>query len=63
MRTSPLRAEVVRKAFRGAQFLYTLRLASGATLLALVPSHHNHAVGERIGVRVDADHIVTFSRD
>ncbi len=61
--TSPLRAEVVRKAFRGAQFLYTLRLASGATLLALVPSHHNHAVGERIGVRVDADHIVTFSRD
>jgi len=60
---SPLRAEVVRKAFRGAQFLYTLRLASGATLLALVPSHHNHAVGERIGVRFDADHIVTFSPD
>ncbi len=58
---SPMQAEVVRKAFRGAQFLYTLRLASGQTLLALVPSHHNHAVGERIGVRFDADHIVTFS--
>jgi len=29
---SALRARVVRKAFRGAQFLYTLRLPSGATL-------------------------------
>ncbi len=60
---SPLRAEVVRKAFRGAQFLYTLRLGSGAELLALVPSHHNHAIGERIGIRFDADHVVTFPAD
>ncbi len=60
---SPLQAEVVRKAFRGAQFLYTLRLPSGAELLALVPSHHNHAIGERIGIRLDADHIVTFPAD
>lgn len=58
---SPLRAEVVRKAFRGAQFLYTLRLKSGGELLALVPSHHNHAIGERIGIRFDADHVVTFA--
>jgi len=57
---SPLQAEVVRKAFRGAQFLYTLRLPSGHSLLALVPSHHDHAIGEHIGVRFDADHIVTF---
>jgi iron(III) transport system ATP-binding protein len=57
---SPLRAEVVRKAFRGAAFLYTLRLLSGTMLLALVPSHHNHAVGERIGIRFGADHVVTF---
>jgi iron(III) transport system ATP-binding protein len=57
---SPLMAEVVRKAFRGAQFLYSLRLPSGAELLALVPSHHNHAIGEHIGIRFDADHVVTF---
>jgi iron(III) transport system ATP-binding protein len=54
-------AQVIRKAFRGAQFLYTLRLPSGATLLALVPSHHDHPVGETIGIRFDADHIVTFA--
>jgi iron(III) transport system ATP-binding protein len=57
---SPLLAEVVRKSFRGAEFLYTLRLPSGATMLAMVPSHHNHAVGEHIGIRFDADHIITF---
>ncbi|MBM3405779.1 MAG: ABC transporter ATP-binding protein [Betaproteobacteria bacterium] len=57
---SPVQAQVVRKAFRGAQFLYTLKLPSGATLLALVPSHHDHPVGEQIGIRFAADHIVTF---
>jgi len=57
---SPLQAEVVRKAFRGADFLYTLKLPSGQTLLALVPSHHDHAIGEKIGIRLAADHVVTF---
>lgn len=57
---SPLRAEVVRKAFRGADFLYTLQLPSGQRLLALVPSHHDHEIGERIGIRLGADHVVTF---
>jgi iron(III) transport system ATP-binding protein len=57
---SPLQAEVVRKAFRGADFLYTLKLPSGQSLLALVPSHHDHAIGEKIGIRLGADHVVTF---
>jgi len=60
--SSPLKAEVVRKAFRGAEFLYTLKLPSGQHLLALVPSHHDHALGEHIGIRVEADHVVTFPR-
>lgn len=57
---SPLQAEVIRKAFRGAEFLYTLALPSGQQLLALVPSHHDHAIGEKIGIRLGADHVVTF---
>jgi iron(III) transport system ATP-binding protein len=60
---SEVKAEVVAKAFRGAEFLYTLRLASGAQILSLVPSHHNHALGERIGIRLDVDHVVTFRQD
>ena len=57
---SAMQAEVVHKAFRGAEILYTLRLESGRKVLALVPSHHNHAIGERIGIRLDVDHVVTF---
>jgi iron(III) transport system ATP-binding protein len=59
---SPLKAEVVKKAFRGAEFLYTLRLADGNEVLSLVPSHHNHAIGERIGVTLDVDHVIAFPR-
>ena len=57
---SEMQAEVLHSAFRGAEFLYTLRLASGAEVLSLVPSHHNHAIGERIGIRLDVDHVVAF---
>jgi len=57
---SGMKAEVVHKAFRGAEILYTLKLDSGRRVLALVPSHHNHALGERIGVRLDVDHVVAF---
>jgi iron(III) transport system ATP-binding protein len=57
---SPWQAEVASKAFRGADFLYTLKLASGTEVLSLVPSHHNHAIGERIGIRLAIDHVVAF---
>ncbi|GLT22797.1 ABC transporter ATP-binding protein [Zoogloea oryzae] len=57
---SPTRAEVRHKAFRGADILYTLRLPSGTEVLSLVPSHHNHALGEAIGVRLEADHVIAF---
>jgi iron(III) transport system ATP-binding protein len=29
-------------------------------VLSLVPSHHDHAVGEWIGIRLDVDHVVVF---
>ena len=60
---SPVQAQVLHKAFRGAEILYTLRLDSGGKLLSLVPSHHNHALGERIGIRVEVDHVVAFLRE
>ena len=60
--SSELQAEVVERAFRGAQFRYKLKLPSGATALSFVPSHHDHAIGERIGIRLDAQHLVGFPR-
>ena len=56
-------AVVVEKAFRGAEFLYFLRMDSGIEVMCLAPSHHNHKINERIGIRLDVDHLVTFSRN
>ncbi|PPE71398.1 ABC transporter ATP-binding protein [Caldimonas thermodepolymerans] len=60
---SPVKARIERKAFRGSEFLYTLRLESGEQVLAHVPSHHDHALGEWIGIRPDVDHVVTFPKE
>jgi iron(III) transport system ATP-binding protein len=60
---SLVRAQIVHKAFRGAEILYTLRLQSGARLLWLAPSHDNHAVGEWIGIRIELDQLVAFAVD
>jgi iron(III) transport system ATP-binding protein len=61
--SSQRRAIVVERAFRGAEFLYTLRLESGTEVLCLVPSHHRHAIGDQIGIRLQADHLVVFPRE
>ncbi|MBA3623759.1 MAG: ABC transporter ATP-binding protein [Methylibium sp.] len=60
---SPVKARIERKAFRGSEFLYTLRLASGEQVLAHVPSHHDHQLGEWIGIRAEVEHVVTFARE
>ncbi|MFZ9563473.1 MAG: TOBE domain-containing protein, partial [Burkholderiales bacterium] len=60
---SPMQATVLHKAFRGAEFLYTLQLPHGGQVYSLVPSHHNHAIGEKIGIRLELDHLVAYPRD
>jgi iron(III) transport system ATP-binding protein len=54
---SSICGEVLAKVFRGAEFLYTLRLPSGAEVLCLASSHHdhNHDPGECIGIRLVAN--------
>jgi iron(III) transport system ATP-binding protein len=58
---SPQHAIVTDKAFQGADILYTLQLPSGVNVLALVPSHHNHAIGQSIGIRLATDHVIAFN--
>ncbi|MFN7692660.1 MAG: ABC transporter ATP-binding protein [Burkholderiales bacterium] len=60
---APVKARIERKVFRGAEFLYDLRLEDGTALVASVPSHHDHAVGEWIGIRAQVDHVVTFATE
>ena len=57
---SPIKANVVHKGFRGAQILYSLQLGSGAKVLAMVPSHHDHTLNEPIGIRLELDHVIAF---
>lgn len=55
-------ATIIQKAFKGAKILYTLQLASGSKVFSLVPSHHNHGLGEKIGIKLIAEHIVAFKQ-
>ena len=57
---SRFQARVIHKNFRGANILYTLLLPSNDTILSLVPSHHNHNVGEKIGIIPQVEDIILF---
>ncbi|WP_172840332.1 ABC transporter ATP-binding protein [Solemya pervernicosa gill symbiont] len=57
---SKLQLEVKGKDFRGAEYLYTLLLPSGQEILCMVQSHHNHNVGESIGIRLDVEDVALF---
>ena len=59
---SPIRAEILNKAFRGAEILYTLRLASGARVLTLASSEQDRPIGERIGIRLRNGKVVAFPK-
>lgn len=57
---SPAMATITHKTFRGADILYSLRLDSGLEVLSIVSSHHNHQIGEKIGIKLDVDYVVSF---
>ena len=57
---SELRFEVLAKAFRGAEYLYTLKIDEHHHMLCMVQSHHVHQIGEKIGVRLEVEHLVVF---
>ena len=53
-------ALVIGRVFRGANYLYRLQLDDGQTVLSLVASHHNHAIGSHIGILPLLEHVVVF---
>ena len=59
---STINGQIIRKAFKGAQTLYTIKSQDGTTLMSLVPSHDNYDIGDTIGFSIDADHLVCFTR-
>lgn len=57
---SKYKAKVLSKNFRGPNILYTLLLPSKDTILSLVPSHHDHKIGEEIGIVPQVEEIILF---
>ncbi len=58
---SPIRGRITRKAFKGAQTLYTIITPAGDTLMSLVSSHDDYEIGDTIGVCIEAEHLVCFA--
>ena len=59
---SGIRVRVLAKTFQGPTYQYTLSLADGTPVLCVAPSHQDYAIGDEVGVRLDAKHLVAFSR-
>mgnify|MGYP006282268769 CR=1 FL=1 len=53
-------AEIEERTFRGANFLYTLRLPDGSRVLTQAPSHDHHSPGARVNLRAAFNHLVLF---
>ncbi len=58
-----IQATVLHKSFRGPNILYQLELPSGERCQALVSSHHNHKLGEKIGILPEVDNLVVFPKE
>ncbi|HED13529.1 MAG TPA: ABC transporter ATP-binding protein [Gammaproteobacteria bacterium] len=57
---SPKLGKILRKAFRGAQTLYTVELDDGSRILVQLPSHVDANLGDKLPLRLQADHLVAF---
>ena len=53
--------EIIDKVFRGAEFLYTLKVNNDLNVLCIAPSHHDHALNSNLGISLDMSHIVIFN--
>ena len=57
---SGVSAGVMTKASKGAETLYSLRLPTASTVLSMLPSHLDQALGDRRRIRVNAGHLIAF---
>lgn len=57
---SPYQLEIIDKTFRGAEFMYRLKINEQQSALCITPSHHNHDLNSFLGIKLDMDHLVIF---
>lgn len=54
------RATIAARGFRGAHFLYTVKLHEGSHVFCMAPSHYQLDIGAEVGLRLNLDHLVLF---
>ena len=59
---SPYRVRISERTYRGPNIMFTLELDTGEKVLSLVPSHHDHTVGEQLGIRVEVEELVVYEK-
>lgn len=57
---SPYQGTLLRKSFRGSQYLYTLALTDGLQVYAQVSSQIDHPIGTRVGLQARPINLVRF---
>lgn len=57
-----LSATVLKREFRGSEYIYTLILADKTKLLALENSHIRHEVGDTVAFNPQIEHVVVFPK-
>ncbi len=61
--TSEYQLEITDKVFRGAEFLYTLKVSESSKILCITPSHHDHPINSLLGITLGMTHIVALKKD
>jgi iron(III) transport system ATP-binding protein len=59
---SQFEGEILSKRFRGSHFVYQIELKNGEYVYSIAPSHHDHHIGDSLGIYVEIDHLVMFPR-
>jgi len=57
---SPLTGRIVSKWFRGSHYLYHVQLDNKEVLPCITACHHDHDVGEDLGISIELDHLVVL---
>jgi iron(III) transport system ATP-binding protein len=57
---APTRGTVVKRNFRGIYQILHIRLEDGSLVQSMAPSHHDHRIGESVGLRLEMDHVIVF---
>lgn len=58
--SSPVKAVLISRQFRGGYYLYSLQLSSGEVLQVLLSSLANHQLGETVGIVLSTDRLSFF---